>query len=99
MSLFQQKVLDFVCQIPKGKVSTYKKIAEQLETKAYRAIGSALKQNPNLVTVPCHRVIKSDGFLGEYVLGLDKKKELLLQEGVIITNNKIDLEAFGFEFK
>ncbi len=83
MTLFQQKVYSVVKQIPKGKVLTYKQVAEKMgNPKAYRAVGSALKKNDN-PRVPCHRVIKSNGQIGDYN-GLAGKKVLLLKkEGAI----------------
>jgi methylated-DNA-[protein]-cysteine S-methyltransferase len=76
-------VYDIVAQIPKGKVTTYGDIARALgHPGASRAIGRILNRNPNPVTTPCHRVIKSDGKLGGYVFGTIKKKELLKKEGL-----------------
>ncbi len=81
---FQDRCLKLVDTIPKGRVTTYKALAHALQTKAYRAIGNALNKNPNLFTTPCHRVIKSDGSLGGYAKGVDRKRELLKSEGVQI---------------
>ncbi|HEX2169170.1 MAG TPA: MGMT family protein [Nitrososphaera sp.] len=76
-------VYDIVAQIPEGKVTTYGDIARALgHPGASRAIGKILNRNPNPVTTPCHRVIKSDGKLGGYVFGTIKKKELLKKEGL-----------------
>ena len=58
---FNQKCYELLSKIPKGKISTYKQIANILNTKAYRAVGNAMANNPNPIIVPCHRVIKSDG--------------------------------------
>ena len=63
---------------PKGKISTYKQIANRLNTKAYRAVGNAMAKNPNPIIVPCHRVIKSDGHIGGYALGIKKKIRIRL---------------------
>jgi len=90
----RQKVFLLLTKIPPGKVTTYKEIARALNTKAYQAIGQIIKKNPNAPTVPCHRVIKSDGTLGGYG-GKTKgekvllKKKLLKQEGIKFRNNKI----------
>ncbi|HEV3433439.1 MAG TPA: MGMT family protein [Nitrososphaera sp.] len=76
-------VYDMVAQIPEGKVTTYGDIARALgHPGASRAIGRILNRNPNPVTTPCHRVIKSDGKLGGYAFGKIKKKELLKKEGL-----------------
>ena len=54
---FNEKVWQLTKKIPKGKVTTYKLIAQKLKTKAYRAVGQALKRNPHAPKVPCHRVV------------------------------------------
>ena len=75
--------------IPKGMVSTYYELAKSLDCTAYRAVGNVMAKNPNPIIVPCHRIVKKDGSLGNYLLGIDKKKELLELEGLIIEKNKI----------
>lgn len=93
---FQEKVYKLCKKVPKGKVTTYKILAEKLGTKAYRAVGNALNKNPYGILnckskemVPCHRVIDSKGHLHGFAHGLKKKAELLKKEGVYIKNNKI----------
>mgnify|MGYP001974875944 FL=1 len=79
-------------EVPKGKVTTYRELAHALGTKAYRAVGQAMNRNPELVSVPCHRVIKSNGEVGGYALGTVRKKELLKMEGVQVeANGRINL--------
>ena len=79
-------------EVPKGKVTTYRELAHALGTKAYRAVGQAMNRNPHLMKVPCHRVIKSNGEVGGYALGIDRKKELLKMEGVQVeANGRINL--------
>tara|TARA_Y100000310_G_C20521978_1_gene734128 strand:+ start:564 stop:887 length:324 start_codon:yes stop_codon:yes gene_type:complete len=100
---FQQKVYAITEKIPKGKVTTYKDIACKMKTKAYRAIGSALKENPYSPRVPCHRVVKTTGMVGGFsgaIKGpkIRKKISLLKKEGIEIKDNKIDLDKFGFNF-
>ncbi len=76
-------VYDIVAQIPEGKVTTYGDIARALgHPGASRAIGRILNRNPNPITTPCHRVIKSDGKVGGYAFGKTRKKELLKKEGL-----------------
>ncbi len=85
-SLFQEKVLTVVAAIPKGEVYTYKQVARQAgNERASRAVGNILHKNtdPN---IPCHRVIRSDGKLGGYNRGENKKRILLEQEGAIQNN-------------
>ena len=97
---FNQKCYELLSQIPQGKISTYKQIANILNTKAYRAVGNALAKNPNPIIVPCHRVIKSDGHIGGYILGIKKKISLLKNEGIVIKQGKvIDFEKYIHSFK
>lgn len=60
---------------------SYKEVAEAMGyPKAYRAVGNALNKNRDFINIPCHRVIRSDGKAGGYVLGVKKKIELLQEE-------------------
>ncbi len=84
---FQARVYALVCQIPRGKVTTYKAIADQLDCGSCQAIGQALKNNPYAPEVPCHRVVNSDLSLGGFCgkkQGPEalRKKTMLLEEGV-----------------
>jgi O-6-methylguanine DNA methyltransferase len=82
MTEFQQKVYNIVRKIPKGKVLTYKQVAERLGDKNLaRAVGNALNKNQNS-KVPCYRIIRSDGKIGGFNRGAEKKMELLQKEGV-----------------
>lgn len=80
---FTEKVLSVVAKIPKGKVLTYKEVAEKAgNEKAARAVGTIMSKNYNL-KIPCHRVIRSDGKVGNYNRGGEnKKREILRKEGV-----------------
>ena len=99
MKTFNEQCYDLLMQVPKGKVTTYKLIAEALNTKAYRAVGNAMKNNPNVLTVPCHRVVNSNGYVGGYVNGVEKKIEFLKNEGIDISDNKIiNLHGYLFRF-
>ena len=96
---FNERCYELLSKIPKGKVTTYKEMASALGTKAWRAVGTAMAQNTNLIKTPCHRVVRSDGTIGQYALGTDKKSELLSSEGVEIVNNKIkNLDKYFFRF-
>ena len=96
---FSQECYKLLERIPRGKVTTYAEIALALETKAYRAVGSAMAKNKNLIIIPCHRVVRSDGSIGQYALGSDKKIELLQSEGVMIQNSKVcNFEELLFRF-
>ena len=79
---FQNKVWDRIRQIPHGEVRSYKWIAEQIgKPKAVRAVGSAVGANSISIFILCHRVIRSDGGLGGYGGGIERKRQLLALEG------------------
>ncbi len=86
---FNERCYELLNRIPPGKVTTYAEIARALNTRAWRAVGSAMAKNQNLVTVPCHRVVRSNGEIGEYAMGADRKASLLCSEGVEVTNGKV----------
>ncbi|MFC5051218.1 MGMT family protein [Rubritalea spongiae] len=84
---FEQRVYDAIVQIPKGKVTTYKALAEKLNCGSSQAVGQALKRNPNAPEVPCHRVINSQlkiaGYMGKTEGdAVTRKLDLLAAEGV-----------------
>ena len=86
---FQQRVWNTIRQIPYGEVRTYQWIADQIERpKSVRAIGNAVGANPASILIPCHRVIRSDGTLGGYGGGIDRKRRLLTLEGYPIATLK-----------
>ena len=96
---FNERVWNLCSKIPKGKISTYKLIAEPLGTKAYRAVGNALNKNPYAPKVPCHRVVNSKGELHGFANGLNAKRKLLEKEGIKIKNEKVvDFERILFRF-
>lgn len=81
---FREKVLAIVAKIPKGKVLTYKQVAQKAgRPKAYRAVGDILNRNFN-PRIPCHRVIRSDGRAGGYNRGAKNKIAILRGEGASI---------------
>ncbi|MBA3044328.1 methylated-DNA--[protein]-cysteine S-methyltransferase [archaeon] len=85
-----QIVYGFVSQIPKGRVSTYAGIAKALgDIRVARAVGRILNENPRLIEIPCHRVVYYDGKIGGYKLGVEKKIELLKDEGIEIRDGKV----------
>jgi methylated-DNA-[protein]-cysteine S-methyltransferase len=83
---FQQKVWSALLTIPKGKTITYKDLARRIgKPRAIRAVANAVGANKMLVTIPCHRVVRSDGTLGGYSGkgGIRGKRELLKKEKAI----------------
>jgi len=79
---FQEAVWQELRKIPLGETRSYSDIACAIgDPKATRAVGTANGSNPIAVLVPCHRVIRSDGTLGGYAGGLDRKRKLLRTEG------------------
>jgi methylated-DNA-[protein]-cysteine S-methyltransferase len=96
---FNERCYQLLKLIPEGKVTTYGEIARALNTKAWRAVGSAMAKNKNLFVIPCHRVVRSDGAIGQYALGADKKASLLMEEGVEVVNGRVkNLGAFIHKF-
>jgi O-6-methylguanine DNA methyltransferase len=83
---FERDVLRAAQTIPKGQVRPYGWIAHRIgRPKAVRAVGSALGHNPVPILIPCHRVVRSDGEIGEYVFNRMVKKGLLIDEGANLT--------------
>ena len=95
---FNNKCYTLLKKVPKGKVTTYKAIANKLNTKAYRAVGNAMNKNKLAPVVPCHRVINANGNLGGFNSGIKNKIKLLKKEGIKIKNNKIDLKKYEYKF-
>lgn len=81
---FKGRVYKVVAEIPSGETLTYAEVARRAgSSRAYRAVGNILNKNYD-PTIPCHRVIRSDGTPGGYNRGSKKKKEILRCEKVII---------------
>jgi methylated-DNA-[protein]-cysteine S-methyltransferase len=84
-------VYDLLLKIPAGKVSTYGDLAKALGNPlASRQVGKILGRNPNPIKVPCHRVVMSDGKVGGYFYGSDRKKESLEKEGISFTDESVN---------
>ena len=87
---FNQKVWAMTTRIPAGKLATYGQIAAVLGSPgAARAVGNALNRNPYAPAVPCHRVVGSTGDLTGFAGGLEKKRQLLEEEGVAVQGQKV----------
>lgn len=93
-----QKIYQVVSFVPKGKVLTYKRVAELAGIKNPRVVGFAMHSNKNFERVPCHRVVGSTGKLTGYARGgILRKKETLEKEGVsFLDNQTVDLVKSSF---
>ncbi len=96
---FTEKVFKECAKIPKGKLSTYSRIAMAIGSpRAFRAVGNALNKNRS-DKVPCHRVVCSSGKVGGFVYGKFKKIQILKNEGIKINGDKVkNLEKILFKF-
>lgn len=89
---FQEAVWRELRKIPAGETRSYAEIAAAIgHPKAVRAVGSANGDNHICVLIPCHRVIRSDGSLGGYGGGIDRKKKLLASEGHAVAEPELPL--------
>jgi O-6-methylguanine DNA methyltransferase len=80
---FERAVLDKAREIPPGEVRSYAWVAREIgRPAAVRAVGSALGRNPVPLLIPCHRVLRSDGTISDYIWGSPAKHALLRHEGV-----------------
>ena len=83
LGMFTQKVLKELRKVPWGDVKTYGWLAKKIgKTGAARAVGQALKRNPIPIIIPCHRIIRDDGTIGGFSMGVNIKERLLALEGV-----------------
>jgi methylated-DNA-[protein]-cysteine S-methyltransferase len=94
MSINRDQVYALLQQVPAGKVTTYKLLAEAVGTKGYRAIGAIVRDNPNPPAIPCHRVVSSNGKIGGFMgenngSAIQKKKHILAREGVSCKHDSI----------
>ena len=82
---FQRSVLTACATIPVGHVRPYGWIASEIDNPgSVRAVGTALGRNPIPLIVPCHRVVRSDGSVGNYAFGPEIKHDLLVREGALL---------------
>ncbi|MDC0153614.1 MGMT family protein [Nitrosopumilus sp.] len=87
----EQKVYKKLLDVPKGKITTYGDLAKAVGLKnGQRLIGKIMNKNPYPVLVPCHRVVMSTGKIGGYAYGEIVKMKMLSDEGIEITNGKIE---------
>ncbi len=77
-TVFQLKVWEALLKIPMGELSTYSSIADTIQNpNAQRAVGTAIGSNPIAYLIPCHRVIKTTGIVGDYHWGTTRKKAII----------------------
>ncbi|HMA17207.1 MAG TPA: methylated-DNA--[protein]-cysteine S-methyltransferase [Thermoanaerobaculia bacterium] len=99
LSEFEQAVLGKALEIPPGEVRPYSWIAREIgHPDAVRATGSALAKNPVPLLIPCHRVVRSDGHIGNYSLGGARNKRLLLESEGAQPQTLEKLAAQGVRF-
>lgn len=93
----KEKVFEFLKTIPKGKVVTYSQIAEYLGNKKLaRVVGNILHSNPDENMYPCYKVVDSKGNLSKHFAfgGVEKQKEKLEKDGIVVINYKVDLDKY-----
>ena len=96
----EEKIFEFVKQIPRGRVATYGQIAELLgDKKLARAVGNVLHKNKDQFTVPCYRVVTAKGELSSsYAFGgASEQEKLLRSDGVEVANGKVDLIKYAWK--
>lgn len=93
----KEEVYEFLTTIPKGKVVTYGQIAEYLGNKKLaRVVGNILHNNPNKNKYPCYKVVNINGELSRNFAfgGIEKQKEKLEKDGIVVENYKVDLTKY-----
>ena len=99
VSEFERAVLMKALEIPRGEVRPYGWIAREIgRPSASRAVGSALKRNPVPLLIPCHRVVRSDGLIGEYALGGTEAKRTVLAAEEVDADRLETLAREGIRF-
>lgn len=95
LTAYQRRCYALLLNVPSGKVVSYGDLAKALKNTGARAVGRCVGANPYAPEVPCHRVVRSDGKLGGYSGGINKKIKLLRSEGIEVKGGQID----GFQEK
>jgi O-6-methylguanine DNA methyltransferase len=100
MTDFALEVYDAIKKIPDGKVLSYGHLAELAgRPNAARAVGNILHKNPWPKDVPCYKIVHSDGSLAPAFAfgGINRQRELLIADGIMVINNKIDMSQFEWD--
>jgi AraC family transcriptional regulator of adaptative response/methylated-DNA-[protein]-cysteine methyltransferase len=93
---FQLEVWKLLRTIPPGRTATYTELARKMgRPRAVRAVANACAANPVAVVVPCHRVVRSDGGLGGYYWGIERKRRLLQWEADMVQKPRNGKPAKG----
>ena len=100
---FQLKVLEALCKVPRGKVTTYTNLAQYVKCGSRQAVGQALRRNPYSPQVPCHRVVAYSRTLGGFGgardgVKIDKKRQILKDEGVLFDEDGLVAQSCIFDF-
>lgn len=98
----EENVYNYLLTIPKGKVVTYKQIAEYLgNPKLARVVGNILHKNPNENKYPCYKVVNSKGRLSKNFAfgGIEAQKQKLEAENIKVLNNSVDLNKYQYNSK
>lgn len=90
------RVYEKTCQIARGKVTTYKRLAEAAAVSNPRVVGNILHRNPDPPRIPCHRVVNREGRLASNFGfgGPAEQARLLKLEGVEVENGRVNLEIY-----
>lgn len=75
--VFQQSIYRKLSEVPFGTTLSYKQLADSVDSHAVRAAGTACGKNRLVLLIPCHRIIRTDGNIGQYAYGPDIKKSLI----------------------
>lgn len=98
--MIQERVLQYLTTIPRGKVVTYGQIAEAIGCPGgARAVGNALHKNPDGDKYPCYKVVNSKGQLSSRFAfgGIMVQQERLENDGITVVNNRVNLKQYQFQ--
>ncbi len=91
-SEFSKKVIHALINTKPGELTNYSELAENINSKAYRAVGGVLKNNPLPLIIPCHRVIKKNGKIGGFMGKMNKEWQIQLKRSLLEIEGNVILE-------
>jgi methylated-DNA-[protein]-cysteine S-methyltransferase len=95
-----QKLQQLLLKVPKGKVTTYKAVAQAMGTRGYRYIGQLLNKNPEPDLYPCYKVVQSNGRVGGFAQGMREKIRRLKEDGIEVAKGKVvNFDSIFYKFK